>query len=94
MAFGTSQFSGISSDYVRGIFNGTVNPPFAHPLDCVEAELLSFYSYVQNLTENVVPEKKAQVIPSSSKPIYFLLSKSFEFNFHLNFKSTRPHHVL
>lgn len=67
MASGTSQLSGINSDYIRGIFNGSVSPPFPHPLSCIESELWSFRSYVRNLIEIVVPELRAQVIPSPSK---------------------------
>ncbi|CAG9797219.1 unnamed protein product [Chironomus riparius] len=64
MALGTSQFSGISSDYIRGIFDGLISPPFVHPLSCIEDELLSFNLFVKNLTENVVPNLETQVIPS------------------------------
>ncbi|KAL7040068.1 hypothetical protein ACKWTF_000248 [Chironomus riparius] len=64
MAIGTSQLSGISPDYIFGIFNGTINPPFVSPLDCIRFELLSFNTYVQNLTDNVIPEMKTHVIRS------------------------------
>lgn len=67
MALGTSQFSGISSDYINGIFNGSISPPFIHPLSCIETELLAFHTYVQNLNESLIPELRTHVIPSPSK---------------------------
>ena len=67
LAIGTSHFSGVDVDYILGIFNGTVNSPFTTPLDCIETELLSFQMFIQNITENVVPEMRTHVIPSPSK---------------------------
>ena len=75
---GTSQLSGVSTDYILGIFNGSVNPPFVPSLDCIRNELLSFNTYVQNLTENVIPELKSNVIPSPSKSPRYAFEDQFK----------------
>jgi hypothetical protein len=90
MVSGTSHFSGVNPDYIRGIFDGSVNPPFVQPLNCIEPELLSFYSYVQNLTDIVVPELEGEVIPSPSKLILVSFFNFFEFNSNVFF-SQRDH---
>jgi len=67
MASGTSQISGVNPDIILGIFNGSIHPPFQQPLDCIEAELMSFYLYIRNLTEIIIPDMESQVISSPSK---------------------------
>jgi hypothetical protein len=62
-----SLMTGADIDYIIGIFNGTVNPPFMHPLDCIESELLSFKLLRQNIAENSIPQLQNLVQKSPSK---------------------------
>ena len=66
-AKGISQISGVDIDYILGIFNGTINEPFLEPLDCINTEIISYYSSVQNITTNLVPEWESLVQKSPSK---------------------------
>jgi len=67
MASGASQLSGVSVDYILGIFNGTINPPFISPLDCIESLLLSYLYYLQHLNTVVLPQMETLVQPSPSE---------------------------
>ena len=68
-AKGVSQISGVNIDYILGIFNGTINPPFLEPLECIDDELVSFYSLLQNIETNLIPQWDALAQKSPSKKL-------------------------
>ncbi|KAL7040468.1 hypothetical protein ACKWTF_000402 [Chironomus riparius] len=52
LASGTSQLSGIDNSSILNAIIGTVDRPLPTPLDCIETELIAFYSFVNNLFMN------------------------------------------
>lgn len=67
---GTNQLTGVDANYVLGILNGTINPPFTSPLDCIEIELMSFYLLTRNISENSIPSLESLIQESPSKDTY------------------------
>lgn len=67
IAIGAARFSGKDANYIYGIINGTIRPPFQDPLDCIELELLSFVSFDRNIKEKVLPVLSAKEQVSTSK---------------------------
>jgi len=64
---GTNQLTGVDANYVLGILNGTINPPFTSPLDCIASELMSFYSLTRNISENAIPSLETLIQQSPGK---------------------------
>jgi hypothetical protein len=67
IASGVSELSGVNVDYIHGIFNGTINPPFIAPLDCIDSLLMSYFYYLQHLKTVLVPQVAALGQASPSK---------------------------
>jgi len=67
VANATSQFSGVDSDVVYDIINGTAVPPFPAPLDCIANDLLAIRAQLQTMTENVIPGLRDFTVVSTSE---------------------------
>lgn len=66
LSVGTSRLTGVDSDYIFDILNGSILP-FETPLDCIELELLSFVEFRQNIFNNEIPLLRSKVQVSTSK---------------------------
>ncbi|CAG9807512.1 unnamed protein product [Chironomus riparius] len=66
VANATSQFSGVDSEVVFEIINGTSLPPFPAPLDCIANDLLAIRTQLQTMTEHVIPGLRDFVVASTS----------------------------
>lgn len=46
--------SGANLTYILDILRGAISPPFSSPLDCIQNELLSYPTFVENITTNEI----------------------------------------
>lgn len=60
-----SSLSGVDPEYISNILNGTVNPPFTPPLDCVASALMAMQNRISSLRNSFVQQIQLMATSSS-----------------------------
>lgn len=63
-----SSLSGVDSDYIFNILNGTVSLPFTPPLDCISSILIAMQNKIASLKNSFIPQ--IQLLATSSSGLF------------------------